>query len=411
MATTTQKTTAGGLAALLIALLLGYAAVSNPSPPPTTSAPPTTARATTTPPRSLPATRRYFADSASWNQPAATFGESTTLAPYALRWWNYAGGGGTPGDVDVAFDAYSIPIYQATASTTTARVYQTNATSMLYPFGVPAGTAVPWNPTWKAGSENDAILAVVDGDHVWEIAGVGQLAVNCLNPGNLIVAGQHPNDVALCVFDTRTYSNLSTATDGTTTDGRGMGINKLALLTRADEVRTGTIRHALEMTITATMFGQPACVPLKGPDAPGFGVDCGGYLAPATKLERTLPDTGGCPPQAVTPAARAQTIPEGMRFAIKVTDSEIDAWLDSRHYTGPLRSTAKTFAVALRDYGWIIGESGCFGSHIETDGIVGPSGATWAALGVAADGTHWPTANLLDGLITPSRLYVVTPPK
>ena len=44
-------------------------------------------------------------------------------------------------------------------------------------------------------------------------------------------------------------------------------------------------------------------------------------------------------------AALARAVPEGARFSIDVTDAEIEAWLNSRGYTGSLRTTARTIAI------------------------------------------------------------------
>lgn len=356
----------------------------------------------------------WFALTASWNRPVSDFGPSPDLQQYAERLWNFGGGAAPPGTVNVAFGDYSVPVYPLSEATTTARVYQTTWAMELYDFGLPLGTRIPWNPAWRAGTGNDNILAIVDETtgRAWEIGGVGQANVNCASQAN-VAASTRANDwqsVYLCISGIRHYDNLYTATDGSTVDGRGAGINKLALLTRAEEVRAGAIRHALEMTITSTMFGAPACDPIRGTSAFGAGKSCGFFVSPATKLERLRPDTG-CPgTQEVSEAARSRTVPEGMRFALRISDAEIEQWLDSRGYVGPKRQTARVFAVALRDYGWIAAETGCWGMSIETDSVIGAQGAAWAELGIVSDGRPYPHGDLLDGLFAPERIYVVTPP-
>lgn len=342
------------------------------------------------------------------------FGPSPSLQQYAERLWLHGGGAAPAGTINVAFGDYSVPVYPVTEATTFARIYQTTWSMDLYDFGAPLGTQIPWNPAWRPGTGNDNILAIVD-EHTgrtWEIGGVGQHNGNCANRAN-VAAAERTRDAAsvyLCVSGVRFYDNLFTATDGSTIDGRGAGINKLALLTRADEVRAGAIRHALQMTITATMFAAPACTPVRGAGAAGAGVSCGFYLPPATKIERLNPDTGCPSTQAVNDGERAKTVPEGMRFALRITDGEIEQWLDSRGYGGQLRSTARIFAVALRDYGWIVAETGCWGMHIETDSVIGASGETWAKLGIVSNGSPYPRGDLLAGLFSPERIYVVEPP-
>lgn len=396
---------------ILLGVVGGGIVASNQPPPvpvPTTT---TTTTTTTTPIVDPVVARRYFADTASWNKPVATFGPSKTLQPYAQRWWDHGGGGDRPGAVNVAFGDYSIPVYPAADATTIATVYQTTWAQKLYPLPV---TTMPWNPAWKPGTGNDQLLSVVDEKTgtAWVVGGIGQLRINCFDFfGPNGQAGYDINNAGhLCTTGVQRHEGLFTADDSVLIDGRGAGMPKLALTVRAAEVRSGAIRHAVAMTITSTMFG-PACTPTRGATAPGAGVSCGFYLPPATKLERAVPNNINCPtPTAITDVERAKTIPEGMRFALRVTDAEITAWLDSRGYTGQLRETARIFAVALRDYGWIVAETGCFGMHIETDSaIAGIAAPIWRQLGITGTGTY-PNGDLIAGLITAERVYVVEPP-
>lgn len=426
MASTQNKQVAAGLTgvaaviAAILALLWGVASPQPIPPAPTTTTTTTTTTIvapTTTGVVQADSVRRFASDAASWNQPVSMYGESTDLASYAKRWFDFGGGNDKPGSVNVAFGDYSIPFYDAKDATTTVRILQTTWAQALYttPY-LPIGSSIPWNPSWKPGTGNDNLMIIADyvNGQVWELGGVGQLPINCVDwvgpnaqvgfniftinaPGWLCTSGGSYND------------RLYTAVDGFTNDGRGMGINKYIGIVRADEVKSGAIRHTMAMTITSTMFG-PACDPVSGTSAPGFGVSCGGFVPPATKLERTNPNVG-CAAQVVTDAERSKTVPEGMRFAIKISDPEIEAWLDSRGYKGPIRSTARVFAVGLRDYGWMIAETGCFGMHIETDGVLGPAGDTWSELGVKTTGSTYPSGDLIAGLITRGRVYVVNPPK
>lgn len=366
--------------------------------------------------------RRFFADSASWNRPISELGASTRFAGYETRFYDWAGGPHieTRGHYVPKFVDYSVPIYDAKAATTTARTFQVLWSQNQQSLGnAPIGTSIPWNPDWQPGTGNDRIMAVVDygTGKVWELWVVGEPPANCSDVvGPNAQAGFDPNDPNdLCIAGLNTYDNLWTATDGTTINVRGAGINKLIGVTRADEVASGAIRHVLELTTTDSMFGGPLCNPPNDGSAVGAGTDCGFYLPPATRVEwsqgaPTMCGAGNYPDN--TPQGRALTIPEGMRFGIHITDAEIGAWLDSRSYTGPKRETARVFAVAWRDYGAIPMETGCYGVGIETDGIVNPtSRATWESLGITgtvATGNN-PEADLLDGLVTPERLYVVDP--
>lgn len=427
MATTRQKS-AGGIAAILAAILLalGINAANQQATPPattTTSAPTTSTTSTTVVDPNPGAAAPWGSPRATWNRPVAEFGRARPeLQQYAGRLYTYGGGPAPPGTFSTAFGDYSVPVYDAKDATSICRIYQTTASQSLYVMGFAGlniGDPVPCNPAWKPGTGNDNIMAIVDYElgRVWEIGGVGQNSVNCrevhIPPfiiGRNAAAGFDPGRADhLCTMGGARWDGLYTFADDTGIDGRGMGQPKLALLTRADEVASGEIRHALAMTITNTMFGAPACTPTQGPYVPGFGVSCGGYVAPATKLERQNPNVG-CAPQIVNDVERAKTIPEGMRFALDVTDADIESWLDSRGYEGKIRNTARVFAVALRDYGWIVAETGCWGMHIETDSVIGASGETWARLGILADGKPYPKGDLMTGLFTPERIYVVEPP-
>lgn len=369
-----------------------------------------------------------FNPNASWNQPASKLGKAPDSQQiYAKRLYNFGGGDSVPpGGFNTAFGDYSIPEYPVSDATTRVRIFQATWSQNLYttPY-LKNGSEIPWNPNWKPGTGNDNLMMIVDENtgEVWELGGIGQLKINCAEvwldvfpfnlfpkPPNLAAGYDINNPKHLCTTGGAYYNNLYTASDkdGTTQASRGMGLNKAALIARADEVKAGVIRHALGLTIKNTMFG-PACSPVKGPDVKGFGVDCGGYLAPATKLERTNPDAIGCSGgQIVNAAERSKTVPEGARFAVNASDSAIEKWLDSRGYSGVIRNTARIFAVALRDYGFIVAESGCYGMHFETDSAVfGKAAPVWASLGIPADGTTYPKGDLMAGFIKLDNLYVV----
>lgn len=425
MATTKTKTktiagTTGGitLAGILIWLASLGGGGSPPPPTPTTrpSVASTTTSSTTTTvkPPAVSAVKRFGADEASWNQPAAKYGPAPDLQEYATRFFDHAGGADKPGNVNVSFGNFAIPVYSASDATTVARVYQTRWAQELYT--VPVGVAMPWNPKWVAGTGTDNLLTVIDEKTgtAWVVGGIGQLRMNCwdLFGPNGQAGYDINNPVHLCTTGVQSHGGLFTFKDGSTVDGRGMGINQVALTVRAREVRSGCICHVVEMTITNTMFGDPACIPINDPNVPGFGRTCGGFVKPATKLERAVPNNIGCPvPTPVTEAERSKTIPEGMRFALKMTDGEIAAWLDSRELTGKLRETARIFAVALRDYGWIVAESGCFGNAIQTDSAnAGEAASIWRNdLGITGTG-DWPSGDLLSGLLKRDRIVVIQPP-
>lgn len=378
------------------AIVVGISALAatgciNPPPDPTT---PT-------------ATTRYFADNASWNQTAAQLGKATNLQTYADRLFQYGGvNQTTAGDLRTRFTDYSVPIWDAREATTTVRVFQETAQQSNIDFRVPNGSQIPWNPTWKPAGGVDAAMAIVHPTtgftyEFWRV-----------NKGSCLGGGYNPFDPShICIGGIWPTANIYRASDrdGTTQPVRGAGFNKVALVARAEEVKTGRIRHALQLSVSNIMFGGPTCDPISGTTAPGAGTTCGFYLPPATNIEWPSGPPPVCDnPPANTPTERGKTVPHGLRVALKITNAQIDAWLDRRGYTGELRSTARVFAVALREYGAIVSETACGNVGMQTDGLInGATKDTWNALGIT-DSTVG--EKLLIGLITPGSLYAVKPP-
>jgi hypothetical protein len=401
--------------------------------------------------------RRFFSSDATWNKTISQIGgEYSELKPYANRLWDYGGGtanGSPPGNFYLNFKDYSVPIYSINTATTTAKVFQLvwsqNQQSLSQSGRIKIGDSVPWNPNWKPGTGNDKILQVVNYNtgKVFGFWVVGESPLGCVDFfGPNGQAGYDPNNPNhVCVAGVDTYDNLWTAKDGTTTSERGMGINKLALVVRAEEVASGNIGHALSLTTSNPMFGAgidtPGVVsptettngsdplgigmvnPKNDPFQLGAGIAKGFYLKPATRLEHEYGFTGrtlGFGSVTLTPftdSERSKTNPSGMRFGLNITETDIDSWLNSKNYQGVKRETARTFARAWRDYGAIIAETGGYGIGIELDGIIGgslnPAVAKWAALGITDDGTQAQSINTIDfkGLITRDRLYVVKYPQ
>ena len=97
MATTKTKTIAGTTGGITLAGILIWLASlgggGSPPPPSPTTRPPATSTTTTVKPPAVSAVKRFGADDASWNQPAARYGPAPDLQEYALRFFDYAGGG------------------------------------------------------------------------------------------------------------------------------------------------------------------------------------------------------------------------------------------------------------------------------------------------------------------------------
>lgn len=366
---------------------------------------------------------RYFAPTASWNRPARDFGiAAPSYAEYVTRLLRYGGGlDPTAQKITTWFRDYSIPIVTADTATTRARVYQSATMANRLELGVAPGESIPWNPAWKAAPGNDAQLIIVDekAGRVWEpwMVDTAVPIWNYLTWPNVLAGIGNPLTTKIGVGSCQTYTGLATEGDDLKVIGtRGSGLRKLAMVTRSSEVLAGVIPHALSMMVAMPMFG-PMAVPPVGNLAPGAGYTSGFYCRPAKRLEHGDPRwlaAGGVSTFPPTDANRAKSIPSGMRFAIAVTDGEINAWLDARKYTGKLRDTARIFAVAMRYYGWIITDTDGYGMGIETDGIANDVSAyEWAQCGVTlrpGDPSGYPCGDLVAGLVTESNTYVVAMP-
>lgn len=77
----------------------------------------------------------------------------------------------------------------------------------------------------------------------------------------------------------------------------------------------------------------PECNDADMLDTSKSGRTCGFALLPAGQFENKGA-TG-------TEAVRSQSIPEGIRFAIDITDQQIDAFLATKNYSTPKANTAK----------------------------------------------------------------------
>lgn len=351
----------------------------------------------------------FFGPNAAWNLPASRLGRSTALSPYVEHWWNYASrlwwdNPSQRGQVVTSFRDYSIPIYDARDSTGKVKIV-----TSAHGFGsvLPADGLVPWNDAWQPAIGNDQSMLIIDPDtgrdyELWLVqkANFSDCLGNGWRPGNLCVGSAFLiPDAQGRPADYRKYEGGFMA--------RGMGLQKLALITRADEVASGSIRHALGMIMFGTMFG-PECTASQR-STPAAGTTCGFYVDPATRLEWTDgPSPCGQRTMTATSQDRSKTVPEGMRFALDISDGDIAKWLDSRGYQGALRETARVFAVALRDYGWIVADTSCSHAGIETEGTINPvAHAKWKQLGIPEGKA---SESLLQGLITEQRMYVVNPP-
>lgn len=293
---------------------------------------------------------RPYAAHADWNVPTSGIAVHPQARLYRDRLWS--NGSDRVGDFNLGFTAYTFPVFCAPNATTQATV-RVNGQGNL------DGQRIPWNPNWQAASGTDAQVIILDPPtgrewNLFQASYSTSTNTVTVTNGNLVPGDYHTRDVGF-------YPS------------RGAGIQYLAMLVRPWEVSSGTIRHALTLVVNNT----DGCL----------------YVAPATKLEH--------------PENSCLGIPEGMRFKLNVTKLHIDNWVATLPFA--YRSSSRIIGRALRDYGWIVTDTGDVAQSQFEDRIT--AGRQWAALGLrptTIDGKVYPR-DLLDGLVTQSRIVTLVP--
>lgn len=319
---------------------------------------------------------------ASWNKRVSELGwAEEQFQPLAERFRLFAGGPTPPGYLALSIHDYSVPIYDANIVKPNmyVRLFQSswaqNGSGVFT--GIKIGETIPWNMGWLPGTGNDRIMiienllykGVVVTLELWDVYDSWWNGFNWANilagyfaPGEKVVTAGVTLSRGIYDSGWKTISN------------RGMGINKRALITTADEVMSGDIGHCLEVTVTNTAWTDTYP-----------GVRDKDFFVPATRCEwltRDVPTRNG--PTAYVDLNPAHNLPEGLRIAVEMSDEQIDEFIEKRNLTvGKLACTV--FVKALRDYGMIIAETGGYGNTIETTGDIGPDRSKWAALGITAE--------------------------
>ncbi|CAI8821753.1 hypothetical protein [Methylocaldum szegediense] len=292
---------------------------------------------------------RPFGPNAPWNRPVKVLPRHPQSDVLAERLWMF--GPSRPGNFNLSFSGYTYPVY--TVDSATVAVWVQAGMGNLN------GTQIPWNPNWRAASGSDSQVIILDPatGREWDLWQVNAKGTRVFVSNGNLVPGSY-----------------LTKEDGFK-PSRGCGIPYLAMLVRPEEIAQGKIEHALSMPIRNTAQT---------------------FVPPATKSDGKTTENG---------------IPMGTRFALDITDAEIDAWVNSLPRQLPLqtRRSARIIAVALRDYGWFITDT-AGGAHFQFEDYATAQGK-WEELGLGERSIGWknyPT-DLLDGLITRERIYAIAP--
>ncbi|HYD30977.1 MAG TPA: hypothetical protein VEB64_09010, partial [Azospirillaceae bacterium] len=290
----------------------------------------------------IPRDQRPHGPHAPWNRPVTDLPRHADGNRLVELLWT--GASDRPGNFNINMDE-AFAVYFTEEATTRLPVSDRLG-------GALDGRVLAWHPDWRIPPGSDRKVILLDRAAGREL-NLFQVFVESgrLRVGNgSAVPGRYD-----------TY-------EGVNPPSRGAGIQYSAMLVRPFEIERGAIDHALAMSINNT--------------------DGTAFVSPASKLEHPGRPTG---------------IPEGTRFALTISDAEVEAWIGSLPPEVRLRmeGAARTVARALRDYGWFITDTGGAGSF-EFEARASAE-VVWERLGLAdlegRDGKLYPR-DLLDGLFT-----------
>jgi hypothetical protein len=298
---------------------------------------------------------RPFGPNAPWNIPVDDLPLAENSEELASKLWNDSYTDRELRNFNINNTSYTYPVYEVTENTRYFPVVDKNGWGNL------GGKMIPFDPSWKPAPGSDGQIIILDPAtgrewNLWQAEFDGD-SVNVSN-GNL-VPGSY--------FDKEDGFSPS----------RGVGIQYSAMLVRPEEVAQGVIEHALSMPIRNTSGSE--------------------FVAPGTKLE--------------FPGVRPDGIPEGTRFALDVTEEQIDRHLASLPSSVPdvTKASLRTIMIAMKDYGWFITDT-AGSAHIQLESTTSAQ-KEWEALGMIDrdyGGGVYPR-DALDGLITQSRIVAFVP--
>ena len=359
----------------------------------------------------------------SWDRtPAELIARSPRSADWAARFWSSSCRDGNPGrwlSVDLGLKPperdYSTPLYPLSRG-----VVAIGDRRRIWPrghgfnghFDVPPGARVPISKACRPAGGTDGHLAVQDpADGTWwdlwgcstpwawtvdrpQAHGAHQRARVTEGGRTKTVTSDTRYDVVAATVMHVPDLNLNGGASGA-------GLPLAVGVVLPEEVAAGRIEHVVAVTVNAacSMSGPEAPADVDDPDHPDVGVRWALASMPCGQYESAEVPT--------LPTELARMVPDGTRFVHDLTDREIDAWLSYRGYAGAVRATARCFARALREYGWVQKHTGWGNAQVQGDGSP-QAQKMWRKLlgGGSGDGSDL----LRDLLPGPDRVHALRPP-
>ena len=326
--------------------------------------------------------------SSSINLPARKLKQApAAYQPLARRLIEYGAGEravaeGNGGYVRIRLGDYSCPIYQFD-ETMVATKADRQRTGWFWARNFPAGWSlnqgtagnaaiaqkVPMSNALVAGSGNDQFVLVEDrpGGRVWCYWVFKQNEINILHPLNIARGGLDSSSPRLCNGGTDYHRPFSAGANGR--GGRGMGLLRRALVTTAEEILEGTVRHAAALAITSTRWA--AAKP---------GVEGQDWFPPATRAE-WIAGQGG---RTMKPSWLHRTVPEGLRIwnpRYAGSSTLINTWLGNHFDPGPQRDFWRIIFTQWCSYGLVVSETTNYGMGVDFDGMRGPARSIYEDFG------------------------------
>lgn len=313
-----------------------------------------------------PPPARFYGDAAAWNVPAAGIPTATAATNSGLDSATLVSRllSANP-FFKVTTDGNTFAIFEATPATPLATLNIAAITS------VPQGTRIPWDRSWVPsggywdGTAGDDAQAVVLLPWTGKEYDLWQVTYDA---GTNVISCTHAHQSA--------DSYLTGL--GVRPGVRSIGVLYSAMTALARELAQGHIDHALAVGIPdehSSLFYAPAI----STDGGQFGIPTG--------------------------------VPAGSRFALSITDAQIETFLSTYPAGTPAGFTTagRIIIRCLRDYGFVITDN-AGAAHFWFEDVQS-GGPTYAALGMApvtVGGKPYPS-RMVDGLFTTANLRALVP--